>query len=1010
MSQSAEQSRPPISDTILVGTTSRFVLFFGTLVISAVPYYQWFAEYVLSVMPTTRDCVTRSPVLPDPAAYTAVLGNCDKSVGRLAILWELAAVGLLILASLGLYLLHPVWLRIRRPVLPPSDVDHETIAAELPDLAQQMRVPVPELRIRAVNEQHAVARGRIGRYEIYLDAGLAWELPHRPQMVRAKIRHELAHLRSGDVDLTRVAISAWWVFLALVVAPLALHVAGKVSVGGAGSLWFGSKQLLFSGALLLVVHLALRAVIHAREHQADIASALHDREGLLEALRPVPSRGGPEPTVFQRCRARLRTAKDTHPSEAAREEIVRDPSLLSRYDKSDAFIAALAVGLAFAGLESTARRLTGNGFWSVALAAMVLGMLFGGVLASWAVRAAVQASRLGARMPWGTPLALAATAGLLAGQALAWDLPTLNVSWDDVLAVSPQHGLLLICVLTAGLVCLVRVTAATAMLWHISQPSAGRAGAVLLALVTAMMFAVLFTFWRGLHSSELSLPRTLRFSYNQMDLSTPGLVAVSVLLLAAFGLVSLLAPAAPGAADNMMVVRRLVLMAGAAAGVVALAQVSPFSVWWDFSVSVPGASGVRELDLQLVSIAVAVQAVVAVMASWSSGFRGATVACVVGVSAAGLAGAAMVTVVWVRYLAVAPFRDQPVDWSWFQDVAIRLLGQGLVAVVPFAVAGALTGRLIGLYAAWAARTTDTEGAGPPRVPTPCRGRRRTWVVAVLALSVAATGVVQLGGASPLPQMQQAGQSQDEKPPDVQRAAFYDPKFTFGIPTSLDAENMCAWLPHDYGAQLVLFPDDARWIGRVLARSTDRRVAKIGKAVVAGATDQDSTAMLDAFNALTTLCIVVDDPEARAPGAGMVAHDECLLGTWRLTAAAELADLTASGHGFVAFTNAGRYTTTYRRDGTATDATVGYSLRAVSDTATVTLSYGADRRYDWSAGNGLYLQHHVASDGKPSLTSGGTVLHQYGPGSEHAVLTSYTCDARHLRFHDDGYSETFERIS
>ncbi|MEU6867411.1 M48 family metalloprotease [Streptomyces sp. NPDC046876] len=742
------------------------MLFFGTLMVSAVPYYQWFAEFGSGLLPTVSDCAARYPDLPYPMP-----DGCDVRVARFAVLWELGAVGLLFLLSTVLYLLYPAWRRRRTRVAPATDHLHVAIGVELPGLAEQMGVPVPELRIRDRITASAVADGRLGRHTVYVDGGLAGRVFRtRPALVRAVIRHELAHLRGGEVHLTRMVVSAWWVFPFLVVLPVLLQAAGKAAQLDGWWLTFTLLHVLpAAAALLLVVYLAVRSVMRSREHQADLASAAHDRGALVDALETLA--GKPKPTGLLRYWARFLAAASWHPPKALRIAVVHDPARLSRYDVPDALIAAFAVGLAFAGLESTVRRVTDEAFWPTAVAALVLGILFCGALASWALRATARAARFGGRPPRGLWPALAATAGLLAGQAAAWDLPTLDLSWDDVMAVSPSHGLLLVGVLTGGLVLLFRAAAAAAALWRAGRPSAGPTGAILLALVTAPGFAALLTYWRSLHSSQMSVPRLLSFGYYQLVLfGTPGLLACSALLLAAFVVLGLWAPSTPSAETatgpwqrpaEPRHGRRLVLAAAVAAAVVVLTQLPPFQSWSDVLLPRLRPLDEQQVDLQLMSMLVTVQVAAAVMASWATAARGSAAAGLIGLASGCLAGTAAVTVYWAWQLVGVLFRDEAFDWSSFQDFAGAFVGQGVVAVVPAALVGALAGRLPRPVAALAGRlpglvagrrvpSTTSAGTGPVDVPDTLARGTRVWPGVVLALLLALTGAVQVGTALPFP--------------------------------------------------------------------------------------------------------------------------------------------------------------------------------------------------------------------------------------------------------------------
>ncbi|WP_170322388.1 M48 family metalloprotease [Acrocarpospora macrocephala] len=790
-----------------MGTTARFTLFFGTLLVSTIPYYQWFAEYTLNFLPDIRDC----QLIPVPQVT-----ECPAQVNRYNAAIESLVAGILVIAAVVGYLFHPQWYLQRTRSVPLRDsiefnggrsFNLSGLGAEIPGLARRAGVPQPTFWVRKKPQSEARSLGWRGSYSIVLNFGLARLHGHHPQVVRGTILHELAHLRRHDVDLTRLALAAWWAFVAMVFLPLAGQAVLQAIRRDQARSWFAVGQLWSAAVLLLVVYLALRAVIRAREFQADLHAAELDRASIIAALTFHKKR--PDESAFRRLWAAIKEWRELHPSALNRVAVVNNPSLLSKSDTSDTFVAALAAGLAFSGVEVTFRRLTNDGFQSVALAALVLGFLFSAVFAAWALRTSSS--------PWGFRLAVAATAGLLAGQSLAWDLPTLNVSWDGIIRVSPSHGLTLVVVLLIGLCFFTRIVSALALLWVTGRPTAVRSGAILVTLVAAGAFCVLFTFWRSLHNTELSVPRLFGWAQTSLLINTPWLVPTVLISAAVFAALS----------------------------------------------------------------------------------------------------------------------------GRFRREALRNSGE--------------------------------------------RRALATVTIAVLALSLAN---FRFGGTTTV-----------DEPPVL--------AIDFGVPQALDLRHVCEWLPSDYGAALGVTGDEA-WVGPVLARSPDPRIAQIGDAVVQATQKGDTMGAFKAMTAIGALCIVLDPAPAHVSDSRRISHDQCLVGNWRLAEAAVTLDFSANGLGPVSLTNVGGYTATFHSDGTGTDVRTGYSLRGAFGTKNVLLTRDSDARYHWSAGHGLFLQR-LSAVAESSVAVDGVTTDSRPAKPGEISWVAYECAADGLIFSGGGYVERFTRL-
>ena len=130
-----------------------------------------------------------------------------------------------------------------------------------------------------------LAYGHAGRYTVALTGGLVIRHATDPEAFRAVVRHELAHIRNRDVDLTYFAVSLWHAFLLGAVLPFVLTLLDE----GPSTILRVSWRLL---ALAALVYLTRNAVLRSREVYADVRASVGD-----ERLARDPPRRSP------RCRA-----------------------------------------------------------------------------------------------------------------------------------------------------------------------------------------------------------------------------------------------------------------------------------------------------------------------------------------------------------------------------------------------------------------------------------------------------------------------------------------------------------------------------------------------------------------------------------------------------------------------------------------------------------------------------------------------------------------------------------
>jgi hypothetical protein len=247
-------------------------------------------------------------------------------------------------------------------------------------------------------------------------------------------RHELAHLRAGDVDRALIARSAWALFFAVVAPALTISIARQ---GGSAWAQLGSRLLV----LLVLIHLAYRSLLRAREHEADLAA-----DTTQARSQSAPNAATMASVVLDRTgegrsglrawrRGRVPAFLLAHPAPADRIAVLRDPRLAARLSVAEFLGTGIAAGLIFQELafavDAALRASPDVAYW-ITGAIMAIPVCLIAVTAVWRH----EVSGPGPLRRRTVVLAGALLgAGLLAGSQLS---PRAAVDWGSVqLAVSP---------------------------------------------------------------------------------------------------------------------------------------------------------------------------------------------------------------------------------------------------------------------------------------------------------------------------------------------------------------------------------------------------------------------------------------------------------------------------------------------------------------------------------------------------------------------------------------------
>ncbi|WAE75592.1 hypothetical protein OUQ99_11135 [Streptomonospora nanhaiensis] len=376
--------------------------------------------------------------------------DCIAAADRAAALWMVIPGLLWAALTVLVYALYPR--RLEKRLRPGELPDESGARAVLREVEAALGNTRQRVRILVTPGTAGGARvfGAFGRYRMAVDGSLL--VPRKDgeldQSARAVIRHEAAHLRNRDVDITYLTMSSWWGFVLVNTGPLALYGIAFLyetffSASG-GYLLAGAavQGLLLTAATLVLVQTARARVLRSREHYADVraAGAGHIGASLRHLL--AQSQWSGEGSLIRR---RWRGLRDYHPSHRARGDILDDPRrLTASISGADLVTAGIVLGAAHLHLSIAAFMASAGGLGGISSTSVVLGLPVGALVTAmvWnVVRAAPEA-----RHRW------AGSAAALAGGVLIAHLPPAQPGtwWVYLLLSNPLaalvSGLVLWCV------------------------------------------------------------------------------------------------------------------------------------------------------------------------------------------------------------------------------------------------------------------------------------------------------------------------------------------------------------------------------------------------------------------------------------------------------------------------------------------------------------------------------------------------------------------------------------
>ncbi len=448
-------------------------------------------------------------------------------------------VGVILLLSVAgaIYLTFPAWKRRRKRLVPLPPEDLPEVMAELTALCREAGLKrQPQFLWNPLNPvSEGLAFGRMGRYAVALTGGLVKQAYDNPPAFRAVIRHELAHLRNGDIDKTYFSVAIWWAFVITALVPFVAYVIPHSISGLFADLTFSLDASLRVLALTALVLLLRNAVLRARELYADGRALTWD--GPAGALDHVLER---LPQIRHGRRWKIMQITQTHPEPWTRRAMLHDSWPLLQIGFWDALGAGIAAAIAFTGLDQLFSSLAGS-LQISNLPGVLAGLVFGG-LAAGVVGSGLWRATCASLMQGKTPrsvglIALGMMSGIIIGQSLS-----LSSIGDNLLSFNTLGSSLvgwtawgLILLLSLSLILRWLVTAATMWLQVTTTTSmllwSSRVGLVIAGGFWAVCFGTLIFMYSLLSAST---------AFSSVSLLIEFLLVIVTLLLQPFFVIGLL--------------------------------------------------------------------------------------------------------------------------------------------------------------------------------------------------------------------------------------------------------------------------------------------------------------------------------------------------------------------------------------------------------------------------------------------------------------------------------------
>jgi Zn-dependent protease with chaperone function len=413
-------------------TTFRFVLLVVAVLGTTFFVWNWIyfavgghgGRFARAALACLQVAPAQSVNLDDYTNASDAYGACVQDLTRPTAWWMLGGAALVLGLALALTLAQPWWRRRRLRLRPLTAADAPGVVAAVTELAAEAGLrQTPTLVWDPLDPAPSgLAFGYAGNYTVALTGGLVVRQATDPDAFRAVVRHELAHIRNRDVDVTYFTVSLWHAFLLGAVLPFVFTLFDE----GLDTILRVSWRL---AALGLLVYLTRNAVLRSREVYADVRASA--APGAADAVRRVLS-GLPQPRRGAHGLLRV------HPDPGRRLAAVEDTGSLFTLHLLTAFGAGLAATIAYESAVDLVSSFVSDGVDMRLVAALAFAPAVVGVVGVAVWRSGFGALAEGRRPPPVWPLGLALAAGFMVGPELA--LRRSVATGDDAMLSELLHG------------------------------------------------------------------------------------------------------------------------------------------------------------------------------------------------------------------------------------------------------------------------------------------------------------------------------------------------------------------------------------------------------------------------------------------------------------------------------------------------------------------------------------------------------------------------------------------